>query len=230
MWQHVGRNWCILAHVNIQLFPPLTHSSNRSYRSIKSFALAKCNVATCWPIELSILSLFHLSLELFPLKIVLGLALDESCVLLGQQQKNNDILHVPVLVGGGKTQPSPPTSYRDRTPSTRTWAHLRAWGSIREIGCWYVNGCCCNPAFLILPYHVLKMWRRVWSFFINPNLKAALGLAWDESCALLVQPPKNSKKVYLCWFPWEGFPRQTCLNHLRPKKGCCRGKAWSFSA
>ena len=95
---------------------------------------------------------FGCSFKFFPLKIVLGLALDESCVLLGQQQKNTDILHMPVPVGGGQTQPSPPTSYMDRTLGTRTctWAHLRAWGSIREIGCWYLNGftgCWCNPAF-----------------------------------------------------------------------------------
>ena len=65
--------------------------------------LSNCNLATCWHIEFSILSLPHLSIsihlrirfgcsmKLFELKITLGLALGESWPLLAQPQKNTDV-------------------------------------------------------------------------------------------------------------------------------------------
>ena len=51
------------------------------------------------------------------------------------------------------------------------------------------------------------------------HLKIALGLVLVESWPLLAQPQKNTD-VYKGLLPWEGFPRKTCINHLRRTQGC----------
>ena len=43
--------------------------------------------------------------------------------------------------------------------------------------------------------------------------KITLGLALGESWLLLAQPPKNTD-VHKGMLPWEGLPRQTCINHI----------------
>ena len=49
------------------------------------------------------------------------------------------------------------------------------------------------------------------------QLKIALGLALGETWPLLAQPPKNTD-VHKGMLPWEGLPRQTCINNLRRNK------------
>ena len=49
------------------------------------------------------------------------------------------------------------------------------------------------------------------------RLKITLGLALGESWLLLAQTQKNTD-VYTGLLPCEGFPRQTCNNHLRQSK------------
>ena len=51
------------------------------------------------------------------------------------------------------------------------------------------------------------------------QLKITLGLALCESWPLLSEPQKNTD-VYKGLLPWEGFPKQTCINHIPRKQGC----------
>ena len=51
------------------------------------------------------------------------------------------------------------------------------------------------------------------------QLKITLGLALGESWLLLAEPQKNTD-VYKGLLPWEGFPKQTCINHIPRKQGC----------
>ena len=79
-----------------------------------SAQLSNCNVATCWQVELSKLSLLHpsfsihssngfnCSIKFFLSKIAIGLASGESWPLLAQPHKNTDViwcLQSPVSVG-----------------------------------------------------------------------------------------------------------------------------------
>ena len=57
-----------------------------------------------------------------------------------------------------------------------------------------------------------------------------LATCWHVELSMLGPPAclrcfRNIRKtqmsnVYFFLFPWEGFPRQTCNNHLRQKQGC----------
>ena len=65
-----------------------------------SAQLSNCNLATCWHVELNMLSLLHLSynihsskgfscsIKFFHLKITLGLASGESCVACAMTEKH----------------------------------------------------------------------------------------------------------------------------------------------
>ena len=79
-----------------------------------SAQLSNRNVATCWQVELSILSLLQLSFKIhssngfscpvkfFHLKIAIGLALGESWLLLVQPQKNTDVQCLPFPISVGR--------------------------------------------------------------------------------------------------------------------------------
>ena len=54
-------------------------------------------------------------------------------------------------------------------------------------------------------------------FHSKPALGRALGDSWGVACATTEKTLVSS--VYLCLLCREGFPRQTCKNHLRRKQG-----------
>ena len=79
--------------------------------------------------------------------------------------------------------------------------------------CWHIE-----LSILGLPHLSINIHLRInlscsMKFF---QLKITLGLALGESWLLLAQPQKNTD-VYKGLLPWEGFPKQTCINHLRRK-------------
>ena len=55
------------------------------------------------------------------------------------------------------------------------------------------------------------------------------GLARILGCCLRNHRKTLMSSVYLCLFSWDGFPGQTCKNHLRRKQGCGPEKAWNLS-
>ena len=77
--------------------------------------------------------------------------------------------------------------------------------------CWHVELSILGLLHLSISIHLRNSFSCSMKFF--------LGLALGESWPLLAQPQKNTD-VYKGMLPWEGFPRQTCINHLRRKQGC----------
>ena len=71
-----------------------------------------------------------------------------------------------------------------------------------------------GPSPVSISIHVRISFSCSMKFF---QLKTSLGLALGESWPLLAQPPKNTD-VHKGMLPWEGLPRQTCINHLRRNK------------
>ena len=70
------------------------------------------------------------------------------------------------------------------------------------------------------------MFYRVFSFENSP---------WAGLARILGRCLRNYRRTLMCsvcrcLFSWEGFPRQTCKDHLCRKQGCCPEKASPFSA
>ena len=60
------------------------------------------------------------------------------------------------------------------------------------------------------------------------QLKITLELVLGESWLLLAQRRKNTD-VYKGLIPWEGFPRQTCIHHLRDTKSWSKFRLYNNS-
>ena len=89
--------------------------------------------------------------------------------------------------------------------------------------CWQVMahiGACWHSAFSTC--HSLGRWLQ-WFYKVLDikffHLKITLGLSLGETWLLLAQPRINTD-VYKGLLPWEGFPKQTCINHIPRKRGC----------
>ena len=86
--------------------------------------------------------------------------------------------------------------------------------------CWHVKahiGACLRSAFLHLSFIPTMASVVLSSSFI---WKLPLGWPWanlGRCMSLLAQPQKNTD-VHKGMLPWEGLPRQTCINHLRRNK------------
>ena len=78
--------------------------------------------------------------------------------------------------------------------------------------CWHIELSILGLLHLSISIHLSTSFRCSMKFFF--------GLALGESCAACATTEKTlMSSVYLFLFPWEGFPRQTCNNHLRRKQG-----------
>ena len=83
--------------------------------------------------------------------------------------------------------------------------------------CWHIElRIWAFPTFQSACIHLSNSFSYSMKFF---QLKITLGLALGESWLLLAQPQKNTD-VYKGLLPWEGFPKQTCINHIPRKQGC----------
>ena len=80
--------------------------------------------------------------------------------------------------------------------------------------CWHIELSILGLLHLSISIHLRISFSCSMKFF---QLKITLGLALGESWPLLAQPQKNTD-VYKGMLPWEGFPRQTCINHIRLNK------------
>ena len=78
--------------------------------------------------------------------------------------------------------------------------------------CWHIELSILGLLHLSISIHLSTSFRCSMKFFF--------GLALGESCAACATTEKTlMSSVYLFLFPWEGFPRQTCNNHVRRKQG-----------
>ena len=109
----------------------------------------------------------------------------------------------------------------DKTPGARPCAHECLLGrSVADIMCIavYIQYVLHSPLRPLARPCILE----------KSPFTITLGLALGESWLLLAHPQKSTD-VYKGLFPWEGFPRQTCNNHLRRKQGCSPEKALNLS-
>ena len=84
--------------------------------------------------------------------------------------------------------------------------------------CWHVELSMLSLLHLSISIHMSKGFSCSIKFF---RLKITLGLTWANlGCCLRNHRKTLMSSVYFFLFPWEGFPRQTCSNHLRRKQGC----------
>ena len=82
--------------------------------------------------------------------------------------------------------------------------------------CWHVELSTLSILQLSFNIHLSNRFNCSIQFFLS---KITLGLALGESWGVAYKKTLMSS-VYLCLFSWDGFPGQTCKNHLRWEQGC----------
>ena len=190
----------------------------------------RCNVATCWQVELSILSLLQLSFNIHssnwfscPIKffhLVLGWPWANLGALLVQPQKKPDVQCLPLPVSPGRL--SLANLQGACAMETNTMASWHWSRQVKFRPSWLFHKGCLSlhswwDAMLarkgtcwvwdVLAFSLLHL------SFIGTIASVVL------SSGILGRCLRNHRKtrvssVYLCLFPREGFPRQTYIKQV----------------
>ena len=122
----------------------------------------------------------------------------------------------------------PGNEHRGIDPNILSSGHHESW--LFHKGCLSLHSCqtailthvgTLNSAYWALStFQSAFIWATSFSCFMKLfQLKITLGMALGESWPLLAEPQKNTD-VYKGLLPWEGFPKQTCINHIPREQGC----------